>query len=545
MQEENTALRGGIMMFKIRCFSIFFILLYCFSSAALAGDDMEFPLSKIKERATAKYIQDTTKKIFHYFKDTTIKADSALDGNVVIEKGNLTIKGHVTGDVLAIFGNVFIKSGSQIDGNVTSVNGRIRQEERSFVFGNQIETKAKNLFSYFDWGSSYYSQQGTEGSSHYYQGSYGTLPFGSSGKSMIVKYNRVQGLFLGMVIPKKVIGKYDRLNIHGFGGYGFREKKWNYKLGLAHWLFSQKDFRFELGADVYDFTDTKDTWYISSIENSLAAVLLHEDYQDFYRRSGYTFHASQNLTVYLQGTLAYSNDEYESVEKNADWALFGGKKKFQENPAIDEGNMRSLYGEIYLDTRNNHKRPSAGWYAKLGLETSNSKLKSDFSFNQYIFELRRYQPIGYKNRLDLRIKTATSEGDVPLQKLYQLGGVSTLRAFRNKALRGKPGAYGGDRMLLANLEYFASPKILGRDFLFIDDVRYILFFDAGNVWQRENVTNENSWSAGFSHLKLNSLKSDLGMAISSWSGKFRMSLAKRLHTNYKPLMFTVRLTKPF
>ena len=28
---------------------------------------------------------------------------------------------------------------------------------------------------------------------------------------------------------------------------------------------------------------------------------------------------------------------------------------------------------------------------------------------------------------------------MPLQKLYQLGGVSTLRAFRNKALRGKPG----------------------------------------------------------------------------------------------------------
>lgn len=533
------------MNYKILYKSILLLFVISFSSVTWAGDKLDIPLEKIEKRATAKYIQDTTKKIFRYIKDTVIRADSALDGSIIVVNGNLTIHGNVTGDVLAIMGDVFIKSGSEIGGNVTSINGRIYQDERSFVFGNQVETKAKNLFSYFDWSGNYYSQKGSGTFSKPYAGAYGTLPFNSSRRSLIINYNRVQGLFLGVGVPKTIIGKYNRLNIHGFGGYGFREKKWNYKLGLSNWLFSQKDYRFELGADVYDFTDTKDSWYISPIENSLAAFLLHEDYQDFYRRSGYTFYASQNISVYLQGTIAYSNDEYESVEKNAEWALFGGKKKFQENPAIDEGNMRSMYGEIYLDTRNSHKNPTAGWYAKIGLETSNSKLKSDFSFNQYIFELRRYQPIGYQNRLDLRIKAATSEGAVPLQKLYQLGGVSTLRAFGNKALRGAEGAFGGDRMLLANLEYMVTPRVLGRDFFFIDDVRYILFFDAGNVWQRENVAQDDAWSAGFDHLRLNSLKSDFGVAISSRSGNFRISLAKRLDTNYKPLMFTVRLTKPF
>ena len=533
------------MSFKILFKSMLLLSVMSFLSLAWAGEDPKIPLEKIEKRATAKYIQDTTKKIYRYIKDTVIKADSVLDGSIIVVNGNITVNGRITGDVLAVLGNVFIKSGSEVGGNVTSINGRIYQEEKSFVFGNQVETKAKNLFSYFDWNGNYYTQRGGGTFSKSYSSCYGTLPFNSSGKSLIINYNRVQGLFLGIGNPKTIIGKYNRLNIHGFGGYGFREQRWSYKLGLSNWLFSQKDYRFEIGADVYDFTDTKDGWYISPMENSLASILLHEDYQDFYRRSGYTFHASQNISVYLQSTLAYSNDEYESVEKNADWALFGGKKKFRENPAIDEGNMRSLYGEIYLDTRNSHKNPTAGWYAKLGLETSNSKLKSDFSFNQYIFELRRYQPIGYQNRLDLRLKAATSEGKVPLQKLYQLGGVSTLRAFQNKALRGAEGAFGGDRMLLANLEYVVSPKVFGRDFFFIDDVRYILFFDAGSVWQREKVTDDDSWSAGFSHLKLNSIKSDLGVGISSWSGKFRMSLAKRLDTNYKPLMFTVRLTKPF
>jgi len=524
------------------------ILLIFFLIPAFAQNSKEAAtaLNKIEKRAQEKYLADTTRKAYRFEKDTVIQADTVLDGNVVIVKGNLTVRGHIMGDVLAIRGNVLIKPGAQIDGNVTSVEGRIVQDEKSFVAGNQIETKAKNLFSYFDWENGCWQITGTQSRPFCSHSVYGTLPVGKpNNPPVIAKYNRVQGLFLGLAVPKKVIGKHNLLSIHGFAGYGFREKQWNYQLGADRWLFNQTVYRFELGASVYDYTDSKDNWYITPLENSLAAFLIHEDFQDFYRKNGYSFHVSQNLSIYFKGSLTYSNDQYKSVKKNADWALFGGKKKFRENPAIDEGNMRSLRGELYLDTRNHRESPTNGWYAKLSLETSNSKLNSDFSFNQYLLDFRRYQPLGDESRFDLRVMAMTSEGTVPAQRLYQLGGVSTLRGFKNKALHAGLGQLGGDRLLLANLEYTLSPQTLGRNFLFCEDIRYVLFFDAGNVWQRAQVSNTNAWNAGFDQLKLNSLKSDLGIAVSSASGKVRLSLAKRLDTNYKPLLLTFRISKPF
>jgi hypothetical protein len=539
------------MKLKILSISAIFLLLNIVP--VFAQYDYDIPISKIERRAQEKYVKNHTRKNYRFNEDTVIQADSSIDGNVIIVRGSLTVLGRITGDVLAVLGDIFIKPGAEIGGNVTSVNGIIEQSGKSIVAGNQIETRVKNLYSFFDWDYHKYKDfdidrdyEHNDDHKHYkYNLTYIIPDYYTSMAPVVFKYNRVQGLFLGLTVPKDYISRYNALKIHGFGGYGFREKNWDFELGVNRWFFDRTQYRFELGAEVYDLTDTKDDWYISHLENSLASILIHEDYQDFYRRSGFNFHASQNLSEYFKGTITYSNDEYESVEKNTDWAIFGGKKKFRQNPLIDEGNMRSLHGELYLDTRNSHDNPNRGWFAKLGIETSNSGLNSDFSFNQYIFEVRRYQKLSFRDRLDMRIKAVTSEGSVPRQRLYQLGGAGTMRGFKNKFLRGGDDSFGGDRMLLINLEYIISPKIFGRDFLFDGDARYIIFFDAGNVWNRAAVSDKDEWSSGFSHLKLNDLKSDLGLAITSWSGNFRVSLAKRLDTNYRPVIFTVRLNKPF
>ncbi|MEE9117935.1 MAG: BamA/TamA family outer membrane protein, partial [Calditrichia bacterium] len=310
---------------------------------------------------------------------------------------------------------------------------------------------------------------------------------------------------------------------------------WRYQLGVDRYFFNQRVYRFEIGANMHDLTDTKDDWLITPLENSLASFLIHEDFQDYYRRQGFDVHISQNWTIYLKGTIAYRNDDYNSLNKNTDWALFGGKKKFRDNPAIEEGNMRSIYGEIYLDTRNSHESPRRGWYGKLSMEASNSGLNSDFDFNQYILELRHYLPLSRRERLDLRMKLGSSDGNLPAQKLFELGGISTLRGFPFKE-------FIGDRLLLVNVEYILSPSVFNRDFLFFDDIRLILFSDVGAAW----FTSDNSkWTKGFGHLKFNDLKSDIGIALSNWDGTVRLNIAKRTDTNRNAMMMTFRIAKPF
>jgi hypothetical protein len=505
-------------------------------------------ISRIEQKAKLKYLSDNSKQEFRYADDATIEENEIIDGNIIVVRGDLIVFGKIIGDVLIIDGDARVKDNAEITGNITSVNGHIFQDKNSFINGNQIETHAKNLLSYeereennynYDYNYNFdYDDEDWEWSwSRKHYGSYSTLPINNDDESLILRYNRVQGLFLGLGVPKWIGGKYNYMTLHGFAGYGFKEEKWRYQLGLDRWLFDQRDYRFEIGGKIYDLTDSRDEWLVSTMENSLSSLLLKNDYHDFYRKTGYEVHLSQNYTIYLKGTVSYRNDEYESLINNANWSLLNKDKKFKENPLIADGNMRSLYGELYLDTRDNKNLPRNGWYGLLAMETSNNNLKSDFSFNQYSMELRRYQPFGYRERLDIRIKIGSAEGELPIQKAFQIGGLSTLRAFRFKE-------FFGDRMLLANLEYNLNPKVFSTDFLFFDRLNYVVFYDIGNAWN-SNPDKDDNWYEGFDQVKLNRLKSDIGAAILFNDGHFRLSISKRLDSAKHPPLFTVRIVKPF
>ncbi|KAA3613181.1 MAG: hypothetical protein D8M58_12810 [Calditrichaeota bacterium] len=533
----------------MRSEKVLILTLILLFSTMLVGQD--YQTSKIEQKAKQKYFKDASKKEYRYRSNTKIDKDETIDGNVVVVKGDLTIKGEINGDVLVLYGDVRLKEDAVVDGNATAVNGRIHQSRNAKVTGNQIETKAKNLFPHDEWYDDYDSEYDYERAREYededwdwswsrrFYGNYSTLTLRELDEPVVLRYNRVQGLFIGPRIPKFIGGKYNYFTLHGFAGYGFKEKKWRYELGLDRWFFDKRKYRFEVGAKIYDLTDSRDDWLISMTENSLASFFLKDDYHDFYRRTGYEIHASQNFTIFLKGKLAYRNDDYESVSKRASWSLFNKEDKFRANPSLggDEGNMRSIYGELYLDTRDNIDMPRQGWFGKLAIETSNSKLKSDFSFNQYTLELRRYQTFGYKERLDIRVKLGTAEGDLPVQKVFQMGGLSTLRAYRNKSLVG-------DRLFLANFEYNLNPRIFSTDVFIFDELNYVVFYDIGDAWASNKDKDEN-WYEGFDKMQFNKLKSDIGLAITMDKGKYRFSFAKRLDTGKSPIIFSFRMVKPF
>lgn len=496
---------------------------------------------KVEKKAKSKYLTDEALKEYRYSQDTDIAADEIVHGNIVIVEACLVVHGTVNGDILAVYGDVSVKKGAHINGNITSVDGRIYQDMGSVVSGNQVETRARNLVGDSRWDEAEDRSDDEDWDWEFgqrFRGSYSTLPLQEFDEQLLVRYNRVQGVFLGMAAPKSIRGKYSFVTLHGFLGYGFKEKKWRYEVGLDRWLFNQKDYRFEIGGKIYDLTDSRDSWILTNNENSLSAFFLNEDYHDFYQRTGFELHASQNLSIFLKGTLSYRNDDYSSVRKNTDWALFGGRRDFKINPPIDEGNMRSLYGELYLDTRDNKEFPRRGWYGKLAMEMSNTDLSSDFSFNQYLFEVRRYQRFGRGERVDMRLKIGSAEGLVPIQKQFEIGGFSTLRGYDFKE-------FYGDRLILGNVEYNISPRTFSSNFLFLDELNYILFFDFGKAWFAADVTDNDNWYKGFSHLRMRDIESDLGIALALDEGKVRFNFAKRLDTNKKPLVATFRIVKPF
>ena len=483
---------------------------------------------EIYHAAEVRYFTKTDLEIIRHYGHTSIDADEHIYGNVMVADGNLKILGSVTGDVIVINGDIRLSGEAYVGGNIVCVDGRIYQTGRSEANGYLLETNSRNLGrrSENQWlAYDHYRFQ------HSNWGNYSTLPLEPMSNKVLFRYNRVQGFFAGLNFPNSISKIGQSTSIHGFVGYGFSEKKFRYQLGLDRSFFNRRDYRFELGGKFYDLTDTRDDWYITPLENTLSAVLFNSDYQDYYQRKGFELHASQNLTVFFKASLIYRNDNYHSVTSNTDWALFGKGKSFRDNPEIVEGNMRSLTGELYFDTRNDRDFPFSGWYGRLTMEVSNDKLSSDFYFNQYILDIRNYLPVSRTEQLDFRLRVGSSEKMLPSQKYFEMGGIGTMRGFGFKE-------FIGNRLILGNLEY----KVSLPGWQPMSDLRFIVFADAGDAWFVEDNSDLRN---GFRELRIPELKSDLGIAIADWKERIRLNLAKRTDTGHDALVVTLRIAREF
>ena len=98
------------------------------------------------------------------------------------------------------------------------------------------------------------------------------------------------------------------------------------------------------------------------------------------------------------------------------------------------------------DNRDNTFAASSGGYHQLIAMKYNDRLGSDFEFNQYIIDLRQFIPINKKGVLALQGLAMFSEGDVPFNRLAQLGGSMIMRGiyqgrYRDKNMLALQGEY--------------------------------------------------------------------------------------------------------
>jgi len=346
-------------------------------------------------------------------------------------------------------------------------------------------------------------------------------------------YNRVDGFLFHF---RYGVSKYRTLGsgiaIKTMLAYGTESKRIQYKFGFERGFFG-KNFRFAPGFEVYDQTFSEDEWIISSgFENSLAAFLLHEDFMDFYRLQGYGGYLKQRFFSALELKAGYYEEQQSSLLRQTDWALFGPHKKFRENPAIQDGSFRGMKGKLILDTRDSRRAPERGWYLQALAEYFPNDFTSDYHYRRYILDFRRYQPISDGEVLRFRLRLGDSRGDLPIQKWFNFGGISTLRGYRYKSFRGT-------RMALANLEYSLNWDEMDwkPDIPLLDAFNLILFADAGSAWERSEKE--------FSDLTYQDFASDVGIALTNSDGRIRLNFAKRTDRGYDAMKITFRLQQPF
>ncbi len=346
-------------------------------------------------------------------------------------------------------------------------------------------------------------------------------------------YNRVEGPFLQLGLDTQWKSPA-RLRFFAWVGYAFKAEDWRYEIGLER-RFDLGAHRLQVGIRNYDLTATQDEWLMPTAENSLAALLFHEDFRDYYRCTGTSFHLSNSMFQRLRLEIAYHLDEHEPLRKNEVWSLFGGDKKFRHNPEAEEGIVHSTRIRIDYDTRDDYVEPTSGFLIEAVYEKAGDEFGGDMSFQHFLLDFRRYLYLSIFENIDLRLRLGTAAGDVPSQKTFDLGGIGSVRGYKFKEYRDD------HRMVLGNVEYRIKFGRLASDFL--EDKQIIPFYDFGLAWSGDE---QSSLVSGFDQLKLDHLKTAVGIGLSTGaSDGLRVNLARRLDDRDRPMVVTVRISRIF
>ncbi|MCK5733020.1 MAG: BamA/TamA family outer membrane protein, partial [Candidatus Latescibacteria bacterium] len=287
-------------------------------------------------------------------------------------------------------------------------------------------------------------------------------PF-ESDSDFTMRFNRVEGLFLGSDLSASaVFGPQGKAYLKG--GYSFGTDAWQYTLGAEKSWF--RVYRLSIGANSHDLVDTSDRWKVDDDEASGLAICGFEP-RDYFRRWGTEVYWTQGLGDFGTFKLSYIGDEYESVSKNTNWSLFNRKHTKRINPEVDEGRMKSAKAS-WSFLRNGH------WFLWAEGEIAGERFGGDFEFRRAEAEARHTLRMAPDQGLRLRVRVGTSEGTLPVQKQFALGGIGTLPGYGYKEFEG-------NRMVLANAEYRFGGV----------DAAMVPFWGAGRVWRKgENLAFE-------------------------------------------------------
>jgi hypothetical protein len=492
--------------------------------------------SNERQRLTISEIEDAPGTRV-YSANTVINDSEVVDHNVVVKNGDLTVYGLIHGNVLVVGGDLQVKSHGKITGDVRVIDGNIVKEDGAVIegFENKMRSDSKPYREIRKHISS--SLRSFD------------VPWASEQtdfSNFLFRYNRVESVFLGLGSDKKYYWNGQRYwNAYGSLGWGFKSHTWRGNLGLSRqFAFSDGSAQsiLEFGGEGYTLTDTKDPWKISQCENTIAALVFHEDFRDYFERYGYTLHAAyytQQNDFKGEFQIAYLADHYDSLTNKVDWALFGGDKHFRENPLIGPGKLRSVLFSGGVTTVSKTANGPEGWTLFGSVEIARKDWGGDYNdFERYVIDVRRLQLLGTYDNLNIRFRAGTSGGTLPQQKGYDLGGLGTLNAYPVNFLSG-------NRMLLMNAEFVVNGNILDElDFWptwLLSHFNFILFTDAGFVC---NVASTASVTNGFDTMTWNDFKHDFGIAVGNRSGSFRIGIAWRTD-HPEPAQFVLRIERPF
>jgi len=457
-------------------------------------------------RDTTEYQSRFRRKIsdrVSFFGGVTVAADEFVRGSVVSFFGDIEILGEVNEDVVAVFGDVVIGPEAVVRGDVVSVSGKVELQSGASVYGiiKSSEGKTSTRRHRARRWKGYYKNQVDMTGAVYYNRVDGPMLWGG------VKYEHADS-----IIPW----------FEAVAGYAFGSSRWRYRLGLTQTVL-RGPAPVQIGGNVFRELKSDDDKFISETENSVFALTVNEDWKDYYESEGAYGFVRVSPLGWNEFEVGYLSEEQRWMDAHPKlWSLFGAKEfrgNFSSVPydtlrhrrsLFDERQINSLLLSCRIDTRDDEKHPGRGWHGFARYEFSPDRWKGDFDFKRFEARVKRFQPLGEYVSVHVTGAYGYAEGDdIPLSRLFYLGGLGTIHGYDHKEFIGAGYACAG-------IEYrFRLPKT--------EIVPFVLY-DGGRI-TRGQMAGDDDWYSSIG----------IGADISR---SFRLFLSKRLDSgDHDPVIY--------
>lgn len=371
----------------------------------------------------------------------------------------------------------------------------------------------------------------------------------------MIHFNRVDALFLGLRQERmqwyrdaEFLG-IPNIHPHGMIGYSFGLNDFQYIAGLERFIGRKN--HVILGAEYHNSTSTDDYWRVGLNETTLTAFSGGYDYLDYYKQQGWGAYLLFRTNRLLEGGIAYSDDEYSSVQQQTDFALFGSSGRYRLNPPVAFADGEPLeaidISSFTVSGSFNPKRlllsrhfttsvTGSVEFADPGISTS------DYSYTKYVTEIISFVNFERGGVIKHRFRAGSITGDAPAVKEFQLGGLGSLRALPYKSL--PVNSFGDNQMLLNNFEvHFGAPKFDTDGWIDTDEFYISLFLDSGWTQSSSKLEETNDPFEGFSAFKIADLEHNGGFGLGS--NLIRGELAWDLRNTSRAPVFWIRFNPTF
>jgi len=315
--------------------------------------------------------------------------------------------------------------------------------------------------------------------------------------------------------------RFNHTYVNGYVSYKFSRDDPSYSAGFERPIFGGP--RLFLGAEVHDITASDDLWRLSPEEASLVALGFKNSFRDYYRRRGQQIFGVFRMGANNELSAMARWDRHEPLENATDFSIFRDDATFRPNPQIQDQHVNALVFGYTFDTRPltaagrdatyvRHLKDSLfgtspvqspGLRLEWTSEVAGHGMGGDAEFDRHILNARGYLPLGPRTLLSGRGLFGFSNGTLPIERRFALGGIGSVRGYSFKE-------WSGTGMTLMNVEYLVN--LTGPVLHDNDGLSVYGFYDAGRVGSSfEKPGSSSPWLQGVGFgVGLGSLRIDFG-----------------------------------